>query len=208
MLTSNSLHILLLAAKNPTGLLLSKVAEQVGVREEAIVMAIKELEHEDYLQSKKLIEGIQLSLTPRGRLALSNIKGDISLALGDRSVLQGVVRRGKGEGKYCVSTDGYKKPLAQLLGGDPYEGTLNLDVGEDARSIFLETIQPVLIDGGSDSSYGTAKFYSITISGRKCGLLIGTRGEYSNSKIEIVDTVHLRSALQLRDGDVVTIERV
>ncbi|MBR9693124.1 CTP-dependent riboflavin kinase, partial [Candidatus Woesearchaeota archaeon] len=146
-----------------------------------------------------------------GRLALLGVQGMISSALAEKPtlMLRGHLTKGLGEGKYYVSLNHYQDELTRLLGREPWPGTMNLRVKPEDRALFLAGIEPIEIKGFSSKkrTYGSVLFYPIRIGDRECGLLLPTRTTYGPEKVELVDSIELRPALQLKEGDEVVVER-
>lgn len=212
MFENTTLKLLLEAAKRPRGTSTVQLAEKVDVSQQSVSRVLQELEREGYIKRLQLTTGLSLELTGKGRLTLLTLQGKIAKAIDQQQsrTLHGVLERGLGEGKYYVSLGHYKDHIHKLLGAEPYPGTLNLHVKPEERALFLSGIVPIEIPGyqSKERTYGTVRYYPIKVGNRHCGLLLPTRTTYGPDKVELVDTVELRTALGCTDGDEVVVEQV
>ncbi len=210
MLETTALKILLAVAAQDKETSTVQLAEETGISQQSVSRVLAELDKEGLVKKRQLSSGLHLELTGKGRLGLLNLLGKLNTAVkaAPAKRLTGTLERGLGEGKYYLSHTGYKRPLARLLGKEPFPGTLNLHVKPDERALFLAGMPYTEIDGFTTAqrTYGAVRFYKITMGDRDCGLLLPERTTYGPDKVEIVDTVDLRKTMQLTDGDEVTIE--
>jgi riboflavin kinase len=114
--------------------------------------------------------------------------------------LKGKIVTGLGEGQYYISRDGYRKQFNLKLGFDPSPGTLNLKLAEpfpqtDAGSIKIEGF----VD--ENGKFGGCKCYRVMIGDIKGAIVRPERSNYPPDLIEVIAPVHLRKALNLKDGD-------
>jgi riboflavin kinase len=71
--------------------------------------------------------------------------------------LFGRVVSGKGEGRYYMSLPPYKEKFKNILGFEPYEGTLNIKLG---YGIKLNDLNPIEVD---DFYYKNNKYYGVKL---------------------------------------------
>lgn len=121
----------------------------------------------------------------------------------------GRVVPGRGEGRYYVGLPPYKQKFKEILGFEPYEGTLNIKLNE---TVNLDKLNPLEID---DFYYNNEKFYGlkiilVTIINKKDhtidGAIVAPKKTCHSSKIlEIIAPIKLRKFLSLNNGDIVMI---
>lgn len=126
-------------------------------------------------------------------------------------VMKGAVFSGLSEGSYYMGLDGYRKQFRSKLGFDPFPGTLNLRVTKDSmsRRRELDGYPFVGIDGFADKerTYGGARCYQILVADKvKGAIVIPIRAHYREDVIEIIAPENLRTALELKDGDIVEVK--
>lgn len=116
-------------------------------------------------------------------------------------VFEGIVTRGLGKGAVFMSMDYYKNNVKEKLGFEPYPGTLNLRLDENARE-QLEKITPIRIEGFKKGSktLGGANCYKIEISGVRGSIIVPDLTENEGNIVEIIAPVNLKSELKIRDG--------
>lgn len=152
-------------------------------------------------------------LTPKAIGELSSLLGVLSSCIkGVRRVtLSGRVFSGLGEGQLYTSLDEYREWFRQLLGFEPYPGTLNLKLDPEsiAKRKLLESYEYLRIPpiSGENKNYCGAKvFRAIVNKSIEAGVVIPDKTVYGPDVLEIVSKVCLRKALALKDGDVVRVE--
>lgn len=210
MLTNTALSLLLAAAEDLEDTSTVEIAEKAGVSQQSVSRVLTELAEEGLVRKEPLSRGLHISITPKGRMQLINLRARIEQALEeDLQSLTGTVQKGLGEGRYYLSVDGYKESLKELLGDEPYPGTLNVKVDPTQRERFLGSIKETVIKGfeTGERSYGPVKFYPCRVGSRECGILIPIRTNHGPDLIEIVDTEHLRSYLHLHDNMQITVQK-
>lgn len=109
--------------------------------------------------------------------------------------LIGRVVSGIGIGKKYVIAEPYFRFFRELLGCDPYPGTLNISVNKIQKNIFSRKE----FEGVGSILYLPGKIENI-----RCVVLIPEKTIHINT-IEIVSCINLRYELNLRDGDLVKI---
>lgn len=131
-------------------------------------------------------------------------------------VARGVVVSGKGVGSKFVSLRVYNELLTALLGDKPFSGTLNVVLnGLDISRIIIICPPYTINDIVSDNEvYGGLYYWYCRVS-KSSGdrayeesaiVLRPFRSSHHGSVVEIVSTKYLRSAMNLADGDIVTIK--
>ena len=210
MLETIALQLLLKAAETREETSTVLLAERIGVSQQSVSRVLVELEREGLVEKRPLTHGLRIGLTERGRLALQELQSRIGGALNTpaTTTLRGVVESGVGEGKYYLSLAGYRRPLAVLLGGEPFPGTFNVRADEEEKAHFLARLPRRELPGWQtkERTYGPVAFYPVRVAGHDCGLLMPLRTTHGPGKVELVATVSLRGLLTARDGDVIIIE--
>ncbi|AEH06498.1 CTP-dependent riboflavin kinase [Methanothermococcus okinawensis] len=122
--------------------------------------------------------------------------------------LFGRVMSGKGEGRYYMSLLPYKEKFKDILGYEPYEGTLNIKLN---KAIDLNRFNPLEID---DFRYENNKYYGVKLIPVKIctkdfcvkgAIVYPKKTEHSNNIIEIIAPIKLRKYLFLKNNDIVMI---
>ena len=122
--------------------------------------------------------------------------------------LFGRVVSGKGEGRYYMSLPPYKEKFKNILGFEPYEGTLNIKLG---YGIKLNDLNPIEVD---DFYYKNNKYYGVKlIPVRICirdycvngAIVYPKKTEHPNNVIEVIAPIKLRKYLSLKNNDIITI---
>ncbi|HEQ79146.1 MAG TPA: DUF120 domain-containing protein [Euryarchaeota archaeon] len=124
--------------------------------------------------------------------------------------LQGIVVSGVGEGGYYLSQSEYQEQFFHILGWKPYEGTLNLELDQQAKSVLERTpIQGERTKGFSKDgrTFGGVTLFPGYIGSTPVALVIPDRGGYGRVG-EFVSPYHLRRTLKLKDGDMVRVHLV
>jgi riboflavin kinase len=120
--------------------------------------------------------------------------------------IKGKVVTGLGESGKFLAIDWVNRAVCEQFKFTPFCGTLNIEVGDPA-------IQRALKQQGSgritpcQEGFCDALTYRGRISGRyECGVIIPLVPNYPEQILEIVAPVHLKDALDIRDGDEVELE--
>lgn len=186
------------------------LASKVGISQQSVSRIISELASDGLVEKRNGPAGLCVCITRDGWRKLSELHDAVGQALDDKGpVLKGTVETGIGEGRYYISRPEYAARLTELLGKEPYAGTLNVHVGLIEKERFLISIPLTEVPGFSSHgrTYGAVQFYPVTVQGRDCGLIIPTRRGHGPEKVELVAPFNMRQALQLHDGDEIVIER-
>jgi len=123
--------------------------------------------------------------------------------------VRGKVATGLGEGRYYISRDGYRKAFSQLLGFDPFPGTLNLDVDllDRDKVAQIKERDGIVIEAfeSEGRTFGAVKCFPATIAGKEAALIFPLRSHHVHV-VEVISPHELRAALNLVDGGEVTVE--
>jgi len=170
-----------------------------------------------YLEERGLIErdispsGQNVKIAPAGMKLLSKEFADYKKIFNvkEKTELEGVVVSGLGEGQYYISVSGYMKQFQEKLGFTPFPGTLNVKIKEycfDARK-KMEELPCIKIDGFSDGqrTYGASDCYPAKINAIRGYIIVPERTHYQTDLLEMIAPVKMREALNLTDGEEVTV---
>ena len=209
------LELLLLGAKDDyVEISTTDLAKRLGKSQQVISRHLSDLEKAGYVDRMQRSGRNSVKLTKKGVDTMTSIYAALSSAFeGTEPVpeIRGKVFAGLGEGAYYVSLRGYRRQFVNLLGFDPYPGTLNLrlDSPQDRRlRRDLERHSSINIKGFEDGhrTYGWAKCYPAEINdGLRGAVIILERTHYDDSVLELISPVNIREALQLKDGEIVSV---
>jgi CTP-dependent riboflavin kinase len=123
----------------------------------------------------------------------------------------GRLATGAGQGKHFTELDWARQQFRDKLGIDPFPGTANLIV-DDSESMEvwdrLKATPGVRIDNPNDGPHDCdARCYPVGIDGRiDAAIVIPEVPGYSPVQVEVIAAVGLRDALEIEDGDSLTLE--
>jgi riboflavin kinase len=118
--------------------------------------------------------------------------------------MRGKVSAGIGEGQFYISKDGYKRQFREILGFEPFPGTLNIKLD----TLFVPPEHKAIrIKGFQDEArtFGECRCYKIKLNGIDATVVRPERSNYPADLIEVIAPVNLRKALVLEDGALVEI---
>ena len=120
--------------------------------------------------------------------------------------LNSTIIRGLGEGAYFMSMQHYQKEIKKKLGFNAYPGTLNLKVDKTQMDL-LKNLAPIKINGykSGDKIFGGASCYKAKIKRIDGSIIVPDLTKHKNV-IEFIASVHIKSKLNLKEGDKVKIE--
>lgn len=188
-----------------------ELADMVGISQQSASRFILELIDNGYLTRKMENRKQSLKITEKGlHLLYSELSHLLKiLGMGSKIKVPGRVSSGLGEGRYYISRKNYIIQFQEKLGWIPYLGTLNLKVEQANWDQLrqLRSSEGIHIDGFSteDRTFGDVKAFRAKINGIPGAVIMPERTVYTDV-IEIISETYLREALDLNDGDEVTIE--
>ena len=124
--------------------------------------------------------------------------------------LTGHVITGLGEGQYYTTIKGYHNQFVDLLGFEPYPGTLNIKLEQESIGCrtLLNMKDKITIEGftSRNRTFGGGRCFPISLgNGTKGAIMIPDRTHYPDDIIEIISTENLREHLGLKDGSKITV---
>jgi CTP-dependent riboflavin kinase len=123
--------------------------------------------------------------------------------------LTGRVYQDLGQGVLFTEIDWVKQTFQEKLGFAPYPGTLNLLMEDQARAEWRRLKRQW---AGIDIPPGNASFcrsrcFRVLVEGKIQGAVVVPEvKDYPEEKLEILAPVHVKETLNVKDGDVLTIE--
>jgi riboflavin kinase, archaea type len=198
------------AGGTPTVVSSFRLAGAFGITQQAASLRLVKLEKAGLIKRAHSGRGLTVRLTDAGlRLAssfYSGLKGALEHPPGHLD-FRGTVFTGFGEGGYYVSLRGYAKPFVEALGFQPFPGTLNLRLSNEAmieQRMSLDHLPGVEVSGFRDRSrtYGPVKCFKALVGERYRGAVLAIeRTHYDSSVLEVISPINLRKAIRLKDGD-------
>lgn len=125
--------------------------------------------------------------------------------------VRAIVVSGRQEAAGFVSVPWVRQQLRELLGHDPYPGTLNVRVDDPASQASWRR-RASTGDGGVTMPAGEAGFCDSTYfpvllnADTQCAVVLPHVPDYPTDVVEMVAPENLRDQLGLRDGDEVSIQ--
>ncbi len=204
-------HLFVLKALGKKGALKSyititstELGRMIGVSQQTASNRILELLDEGLIERKVGTRHQRMKITRKGYDVLHREYADLQAMFKPEKkiMIKGHVATGLGEGRYYVAQ--YSRQFKDALGFKPFEGTLNLTVGEEGvqqlnfvpDSSIIE-IKSFKADG---RSFGKVKCIPAMIEDTKCAIVIPKRSHH-NEVIEILARYNLRRTLKVGEGD-------
>ncbi|MEK6828162.1 MAG: DUF120 domain-containing protein [Nanoarchaeota archaeon] len=123
-------------------------------------------------------------------------------------ILNGIIVRGIGEGAYFMSMQHYQKEIRKKLGFNAYPGTLNLKVNKKQANT-LKNFAPIKINGFKlkNKTFGGADCFKAKIKNINGAIIIPHLTKHKDI-IEFIASIHLKSELNIKDGDKIKVELI
>jgi len=189
-----------------------ELAKTLGVSSWKLNKLLQLAEDEGYVEKHRMGRVFSYQLTPRSLALLHRVHSTLSSVLRATPLarLRGVVVPGLGEGAFYMSILKYLEAFKEILGYEPYAGTLNLRLDNESvetRRRLRETRAGYRVEGfhldGRD--YCRVTVYKAIITGNGISIsgavLDIDKTKHGDEVLEVIAPVKLRDVLKLRDGD-------
>lgn len=184
-----------------------ELGKLIGVSQQSASQRILELIRDGLVARDLATRRQRIRLTPRGAEVLRKEYADYQriFEVKETLTISGAVTSGLGEGAFYMRQKGYKDQFRKKLWFEPYEGTLNLKMtGPDlAKLQILQETPGIEITGfeAAGRTFGGAKCFLATAGRTDCAVIMPIRTHHTDV-LEVISKHYLRSALGLKDGDV------
>jgi riboflavin kinase len=187
----------------------TKISSDLEVSQQTISRKLREMEHLGLITRNVNYRGHAITLTQESiKLLKEHSKKVQNLLKNKRISITGTIEDGSGEGGYYISLRKYKEKIRQKTGFVVYPGTLNLKVRKEEINPFLNSLNPIKIDGFKtrERTFGAITCYKIKLRDIDAAIVVPERNRYENI-LEIIAPVNLRNKLNLKTGDKITINQ-
>jgi len=187
-----------------------ELGDSIGLSQQAASLRLIELQKAGLIERAHSGRGLAIRLTESGLKDVGTFLSETSINFDrrkDELLFKGTVFTGLNEGGYYVSLKGYARSFRGALGFEPFPGTLNLRLADQAmleQRRLLDLKQGIVIPGFTDGkrSYGPVKVFKAKIEGSHPGAVLAIeRTHYDSSVLELISPSNLRRTLGLKDGD-------
>ncbi len=177
---------------------------------------LQSLEEAGLIDRETVTDGQWISVTDAGQEVLYSEYTDYRQLFEGISTIEltGTVESGMGEGRHYVSREQYMEQFIEHLEYEPFPGTLNVGLTEtsEQRRGALDRLAAIHIDGFETDArtFGPAVCYpaSLVVGDRRydrAHLIEPERTHHDRTQIELLAPEKLRTALDIDDGDQLTI---
>ncbi len=205
------LHLLRLGAvRSFTNVSTARLGGSLELSQQAASLRLAGLERAGLVERAHSGRGLAVRMTESGLDMVEAFLADayVNLERGKNELtFRGTVFTGLNEGGYYISLGGYARSFARALGFEPFPGTLNLRLPDEAmieQRRRLDLMKGIEVPGFNDGkrSYGPVKCFKARIAGKRTGAVLAIqRTHYDGSVLEVISPVNLRRSLGLKDGD-------
>ncbi|WP_400260066.1 DUF120 domain-containing protein [Candidatus Methanomassiliicoccus intestinalis] len=184
--------------------------KDLGISQQSASKRILELLDENLIERDLGARKQRIRITQSGIDALRQEYSEYQMIFDVKNniTITGTLVTGMGEGQYYVNLPGYRNQFEEKLGYIPFDGTLNLKVGQkDLPKIdMIRRSKNIVIEGFQQEgrTFGEVKCYIATIRNLNCAVTIPSRSHYSDT-LEVLCKYNLRHTLGITDGDQVDI---
>lgn len=122
--------------------------------------------------------------------------------------ITGKVMSGSGQGSYFTRIDWVQLQCNERLGFEPYPGTLNLEItAEDLPIVESLAYKQGIELNSPDPKFCNAKAFAVTLGEIKGAIIMPEEKVRIHPKniIEIIAPLNIKEALNVKDGDIVTV---
>lgn len=197
--------------------------ERLNMSQQTVSRHLIELEKHKLVRRSIDNKNMVISLTKEGTDSLKKHYETLGMIFNDLSneplEFQGVVMPGLGEGAFYIKQPKYLAQFAEILGGEPYHGTLNVLLNNDHNQIdrfhnIVKGLKSKMVEGftTNERSYGAVECFEARIASEEkpaivedCYILNIHRTSHKYGTLEIISHHYLRDALGLKDNSKVII---
>lgn len=180
----------------------SKIAKDLRISQQTISRKLREMETLGLLTRNVSPKGLSIILTQKARDFLKQHFNELNIIFSKKTGLVGIIETGVGEGKYYVALPAYQRQFKNKLNFKAFPGTLNLKTKKEDTLLFLNSSEPIKINGFTTKSrtYGSLTCYKVKIDNIEAAIVIPERARHGEDIIEVLAPVNLRKKLNLKDG--------
>lgn len=121
--------------------------------------------------------------------------------------VKGIVSAGIGRGESFFRMDWVSSGIKELLGFDPYPGTLNLKIDEKDFAMLNELLQEGLTLKSPSSEFCTAILLRATIKGVQCAAIFPEKSVWVHrNTLEIIAPFRLKGKLSVEEGSEIEVD--
>jgi len=189
------------------------LGHSLGVSPQTASRRLKSLEAQSLVSRTLRPDGQYVTVTEKGEKELRQEYADYSRMFGQgkgQFSLAGTVISGLGEGRYYMSLPEYRRQFLELLGFEPYPGTLNVKLAAAAMPAKkkVDALEWITIRGftSDNRTFGDARALPCRIGEIQCAIVVPGRSHYPDDVLEIIAPIALRRTLSLEDGSYVVVE--
>jgi riboflavin kinase len=195
------------AIHEPVSLTTSELGQELGVSQQTASRRVTQCVNEGYLIRSHVMSGLNLRIADKGLKALSNVYSSLEIAFAppiEKIEIRGTVVGGLGEGAYYV--DIYSTRFKEVLGFEPYSGTLNVRISDEASREAVGRMKhtpPLMVTGFSHEgrTFGDVLCYRIKVNNKvEAAIVIAQRTHHSKDILEIIAPANIRRKLRLTDS--------
>lgn len=191
------------------------LADRLDASKQTASRRLQRLEDGEYVERDLRSDGQLVTITRDGERALRREYEQYRRVFEEEVdvTLTGRVTSGMGEGRHYISLPGYMRQFRELLGYEPFAGTLNVDLDEESvrERARLEAFEPIFVEGWEDDerTYGPVFCWPASIEAdgtyEPVHVIAPERTHHGKDQLELVAPDRLRDELDLDDGDEITI---
>lgn len=196
----------------------SEIAKELDISTQTASRRLRKLGNVGLISRQPVTDGQLISIEPEGREMLHH-EYEIYRSLFESTshqdiTLSGYVIEGVKEAKHYLSLSGYRTQFVEKLGYEPYPGTLNVRLDENAirKRAQLNNVEPISISEweAEERTYGSAECYPASLKSDSGSfdpvhVIVPDRTHHDEDKIELLAPECLREKLGLETNNNVTV---
>jgi riboflavin kinase len=209
------------AIERPTIIRTTELKNDLNVSQQTISRWLEDLKELSYISKEQTSQGLKIKITEKGSHeillpAFNDLKTIFQVIQTTPNQIRGELVKGLGEGGYYISLPGYNRQFKQILGYEPFPGTLNLRLRTELdKNAFKQLLKSksFIIKGFQygDRSVGKVFLWLCDIQYHnqfvKGAVIYPDRTHHTSMQIvELISLYDLRKRLSLHDGDTVVIK--